>query len=121
MCAYLQSPLQSQGASRSLKARSLPELSPGFKPLLDGEEAVWTTGHQLPPKTLNIPTNQQKHLKWVSDPTKAKLRRLMGIGADLDSKTQSDKSRDLRREVRMLADIGFNMTWTELTYEGKTD
>ena len=110
MCAYLQSPLQSQGTSRSLKARSLPELSPAF---LDGEEAVWTTGHQLPPKTLN---NQQKHLKWVSDPTKAKLRRLMGIGADLDSKTQSDKSRDLRREVRMLADIGFNMTWTELNY-----
>ena len=47
---------------------------------------------------------------WVTDPKQALLRRSMGISADLDSKSQEIKSRDLRREVRRLAGIDFKKT-----------
>ena len=45
----------------------------------------------------------------------------MGIGVDLDPKLQSERSRDLRHEVRMLAGIDFTKTWTEFANEGKID
>ena len=58
-------------------------------------------------------------LSWVTDPKKALLRRSMGIGANVDSKSQEVQSRDLRREVRRLAGIDFSKTWTELETKGK--
>ena len=88
-----------------------------------GEEqaAEPLTGSPKDPQALNSRQPGKRPLEWVSDPRKAKLRRFMGIGADLDPKVQSERSRDLRHEVRMLARIDYTKTWTELANEGKTD
>jgi hypothetical protein len=72
-------------------------------------------------QALNSEQPGKRPLEWVSDPRKAKLRRFMGIGADLDRKVQSERSRDLRHEVRMSARIDYTKTWTELANEGRTD
>ena len=58
---------------------------------------------------------------WAANPHRAPLHRAMGITADMDSRSQEQLSRDLRRDVRRLACIDFKKTWTELKGEGKTE
>ena len=62
------------------------------------------TTHTVPPANIDpqvLESDVQPHSasRWTSDPNRARLRRQMGIGADLDGNPQEQQSRDLCREV----------------------